>query len=215
MGGAILIGGLALLLFIKKRRSGTENQLPDFAEDSNSDGNEKAGGFMGFFGQKRASRGSTGGVSGYNDLENHWNQRSAAQGAAARGAYGSAEADDFEYRGVTNSNNLDSVFRSSGSNTGQNSGHSGTPRQGHSRYNSVTYPALGTMHEDHPEATDDAAEGTDIPYPLEEQSPIFNSDKSSDYDDEDDFLFNREPQQVPWDEGAHSNNSRLRFTEEI
>lgn len=163
----------------------------------------------------------SGEISGFNDLENQLNMKSAS---VARGGYGHDTDTDFEYRGVTNSNNLDSVFRSSATNTdpntsGQNSSSAST-RQGHSRYNSVLIPPMDTMHEGN-FALDDHL-GT--PYPTEdtplaghesENHNVFDDhDRSSEYDLDDELLFNQAPHQL-WTQENHSNNSRLRFTEEI
>ena len=193
VGGAILIGALALLVFLKKRNKKVTNQLPNFADEALSSDNEKATGFLKIFGAKG--------------------------GAAATGGGGVSTYNDFEYRGVTNSNNLDSVFRTSGGNTGVNStGHASaaeTPRQ-HSRYNSMIVPGMGTMHETEP--TDQpAGQPAEAPYPTQDDdvhSALIESEKSSDYGTDDDFLFHEEPH-LFWTNEHHSNNSRLRFTEDL
>ena len=217
VGGAILIGALALLVFLKKRNKKVTNQLPNFADEALSSDNEKATGFLKIFGAKGgAAATGGGGVSTYNGLENQVNVRASGAGAAAAAAAGD---NDFEYRGVTNSNNLDSVFRTSGGNTGVNStGHASaaeTPRQ-HSRYNSMIVPGMGTMHEAEP--TDQpAGQPAEAPYPTQDDdvhSALIESEKSSDYGTDDDFLFHEEPH-LFWTNEHHSNNSRLRFTEDL
>lgn len=222
IGGTIVIGALVVVfLFLKKRRSKVTNPLPDFADDTLGE-QEKRGGFKKLFGAKATAPAYSGEISGFNDLENQLNQKSAAFGGSAAGAYGSHDTDnDFEYRGVTNSNNLDSVFKSTASNTGQNTtgqtlssasmgqGH----LRGHSRYNSVLVPQMDTMHEGG--YYDEGAPYPTEDYPLtgeQEKSDVFGDRSSDDLDD--DLLFHQAPHQL-WSQDHKSNNSRLRFTEEI
>lgn len=210
IGGTILIGSLVVLfLFMKKRRRKMTNQLPDFADDSSGNLNEKFGGFRKIFGSKATSASAP--MSGYLDLEGHPN-------AAAAGAFPQDTDDDFEYRGVSNSNNLDSVFRTSGSNTGQSSGgpnSSGGSVKQHSRLNSI-YNPMSTMHEGPSESRDDVLPSSEHPSPGYPVQNDLDRHRSSEYDLEDDLFFNREPNKLWTHEGeGHSNNSRLRFTEEI
>lgn len=162
------------------------NQLPDFADDTSVQ-SEKLGGFRWFSGAKTLRHS---GVSGYDDLEK--------QDSEVSPAIVQDTDDDFEYRGVSNSNNLDSVFRSSGNTTGQTSEgqlNSTSPKQ-HSRYNSI-YNPLSSM----PEAG-------------EQDVTVSDHERSSEYDDE--LLFTPEPHTLWQGQGEElSNNLRLRFTEEI
>lgn len=210
IGGTILIGSLVVLfLFMKRRRNKVTNQLPDFADDTSGNLNEKFGGFRKIFGSK--ATGGSAALSGYLDLEGN---------AAAAGANLPQDTDDdFEYRGVSNSNNLDSVFRTSGSNTGQSSAglnsSSGSVKQ-HSRLNSI-YNPMTTMHEGPAESRDDVFDDqTNRGVPVHNLSSETDHNRSSEYELEDDLFFNREPARLWANEGEnHSNNSRLRFTEEI
>lgn len=204
---------MVVFLFLKKRRNKVTNQSPDFADDTlNNDLNEKFS-FKKLFGLKTTS--GAGGVAGYNDLEN-LNSRA---GVPLTGAYHDSTDDDFEYRGITNSNNLDSVFRSSASNTGQNSGgqtggqnSSSASARGinHSRYNSVILP-MAPMPEGpvEPSGYDPAVGG----YHARAFSSGTEPGRSS--DDIDDELFFKEAHAPFLSDEHHSNNSRLRFTEEI
>lgn len=216
IGGTILIGSLVVFfLFMKKRRSKLTNQLPDFADDTSRESNEKFGGFRKLFGSKAAAGAGAGGVAGYDDLERQVNQKLAIPAAG----YAQDTDDDFEYRGVSNNNNLDSVFRSSGNNTGQNS--SGTSTKQHSRFNSV-YNPMAPMAESGPhdfqeeDAFFDNKEMTLVPLALHNFSSETDRDRLSEYELEDELFFHREPHQF-WQNGGEelSNNSRLRFTEEI
>lgn len=221
VGGAVLIGVLALLLFLKKRNKKVTNQLPDFADEALSSDNEKSSGFFKLFGAKNGPVNGGGGVSTYNGLENQVNVKSAAVGAGAAAAAGTGGDSDFEYRGVTNSNNLDSIFRSTATNTGYNSSGPNsaaeTPRQGHSRYNSMIIP-MGVMHEGELQDPEVDVYGTrEAPYPTQEDevhSILMGSDRSSGYATDDDFLFHENPHDYLTEE-LHSNNSRLRFTEDL
>lgn len=210
IGGCLIIGVFAFLFLLWRRRGRITNQLPDFADDNLEENQEKFG-FKKLFGAKSTPPSGTRGVSGYNDLENQLNVKSAALGGAAGAQYGSHDTDtDFEYRGVSNSNNLGSVFRSSGNNTGLNSGgmnsSSASTRQNHSRYNSVAGPPMETMDEgDH--AQDIFDFNTDNTVELSE-------DRLSEFDFDDDVL--RPERQPVFPSGDyHSNTSKLRFTEEI
>lgn len=226
MGGALLLGALALLVFLKRRGKNVTNQLPDFADDALASDTEKGTGFLKIFGAKAGSSG--GGVSTYNGLENQINVRSASMAGAGLGAgTGTGNGDGFEYRGVTNSNNLDSVFRSTATNTatgptslGQNTAHE-TPHQGPSRYNSMRATGMGTMHETERQLPNASARYSralaDAPYPTHEgdiHSALSESDKLSEYATDEDFLFHGEPH-LFWTQEHHSNNSRLRFTEDL
>ncbi|SGZ49154.1 CIC11C00000003539 [Sungouiella intermedia] len=200
---------------MKKRRSKVTNQLPDFADDSTADLNEKlGGGFRKIFGSKATS--TSGPLTGYRDLEG---QPAVAPAGAG---YPQDTDEDFEYRGVSNSNNLDSVFRSSGTNTGMNSGgqnsSTGSVKQ-QSRLNSV-YNPMSTMHEGAAEESKDNV----FQYPseivpedqLHNLSSETEHDRSSEFELEDELFFNRQPNHLWQNQGEdHSNNSRLRFTEEI
>lgn len=206
IGGTLFIGALVVLfLFLKKRRSRVTNHSPDFADDTlGEDSNEKLG-LRRLFGSKHGST-NAGGVAGYNDLENHLESRAADPfvGGAAVGRHDGQ--DDFAYRGVSNSNNLDSVFRGSGTNSGMNSG--GDPSAPgsepttnfHSRMNSTGYP-LASMPEHSPDSVDDL-------FP-----PGHN--RLSAFEDDDDLYMHGHTHAPLLTEENHSNNSRLRFFEEI
>lgn len=209
IGGTIFIGAMVVLfLFLKKRRSNVANQLPDFADETlDEDLSEKFGGFKKLFGSKATTDTSPG---GYNDIERQLNARSQLGGG-----FNDVNENDFEYRGVTNSNNLESVFRTSGSNTGQNSGGqnssaTSTRGNGHSRYNSVVQP-MAPMAEGVVGETDPAVRG----YPVREFHDETDPDQISEYEyDDNDIMFANTQAPYLYPE-AHSNNSRLRFTEEI
>lgn len=202
---------MVFFLFMKKRRSKVTNQLPDFADDTSGELSEKLGGFRKLFGAKTTGVGARD-ISGSNDLERQTNNLSAIPVAG----YHQDSNDDFEYRGVTNSNNLDSVFRSSGNNTGQNSSSASTNQR--SRFNSVYNPML-TM----PEGGGPDPGPNDIFQSHEDSTsaplPNFSIDTDHDRSSEcepDDELFNREAHGLLPSHGEEfSNNSRLRFREEI
>jgi len=204
IGGTIVIGLLvALFLFLKKRKKVT-NQSPDFNDNTSgeSDSYKDKSGFRKLFSTKNANYG---GVAGVTDIERQ-NDSPAIQADDES----NDEGDDFVYRGVTNNNNLDSIFRSTASNSsGQNTAAGGSANQSanHTRMNSIGH-------------------ALDIPYEAlesEENDPFtshsrINSDETenfspSDYDIDHDL--------VPADrrnifgEESHSNNSRSRFHEEI
>lgn len=189
------------------------NQLPDFADETSGDLSEKpGGGFRKLFGSKATGAGA--GAAGFSDLERNDNPVPA-------GGYARDTDDDFEYRGVSNSNNLDSVFRSSGNNTGQNSAgqnSSSASTKQHSRFNSL-YEPMTTMHEG-----GTPFENLETPYPTTEAGvDVFNNsssetdqDRSSEYHLGDELFFSPQPHPIWQNVGEdHSNNSRLRFTEEI
>lgn len=213
IGGCLIIGVFAFLLLLWRRRGRVTNQLPDFADD-NLDENQEKFGFKKLFGAKFTPPSGTRGILGFNDLENQLNMKSAALAGTAGGHYGSHDTDaDFEYRGVSNSNNLGSVFRSSGTNTAMNSGglnsSTGSTRQNHSRYASEGGPALETMDEGdqgHEEMFEFNTDGT---------PELSDQDRSSEYDFDDDIVLRNDHQPIFNSGDYHSNNSRLRFTEEI
>lgn len=219
IGGTIVIGVLVVLfIFFKKRSNRLTNQLPDFAEDSSL--NEKLGSFKKLFGQKSSAGTGGAGVSGYNDLELQINYKSAAvAGGAAAAAQADAD-DDYEYRGVSNSNNLDSVFRLlRGLSTPQTSGHASVKT--HSRYNSVynpmepmepmsEHPGPEPMEHDLEMHEDPRDELVDVPY---DDSPPYPEDEDMSPSSDSSLIF-QDPQQT-WTDGNHSNNSHLRFQEDI
>lgn len=194
IGGTIVIGALVVLfLVLKRKRSNVTNQLPDFANDSrellDKGPVEKgpSGGFRKIFGSKVSA---SGGVNQL-DLEKDY---SAV-----------ALDDDFAYRGVSNSNNLDSVFRSSAATSAPISGPgSSSASRPHSRYNS-TGNALYLMKEDDPVVLEmDELQGDTT---LPDFSGLL-------HESEDEFLFRPEPHTV-WVNENTSNASRLRFAEEL
>lgn len=222
IGGTILIGSLVVLfLFLKKRRSRVTNHSPDFADDTSGESNEKSG-FKKLFGLGAggAAAGGAGTVDNYNDLERHLDSRAAVSdpflgGAAAATAGGAAAHDtseDFAYRGVSNSNNLDSIFHGSGTATGGNS-NDGTGGMnsssashrgpGHSRMNS-DINRMDTMpeHQDNNQNYG-AMGGTHV------------RERLSEFEDEDELFFQAHNHAPLLMEENHSNNSRLRFFEEI
>ena len=240
VGGTIVIAACVLLfLFLKKRKDTFVNQSPDFNDDMMSDLNDKAGenavggigtgaaaaggAGAGLFGFKRlfGKRHSGGGLTGFSDLEH-----GAAAGAAGGGGTGDPDtsSDDFVYRGVTNNNNLDSVFKTLATNTGQNS----TAR--HSRYNLVgAARALKTDGLRTPSTTATAAppypvspggdsgfdfHTNDIPEERGHNRFDSNDMNLSDFDIEEEALM---PREHPAALGAHDSgrNSVSRFTEEI
>lgn len=195
--GAFII----LFLFLRKRRNRLTNHSPDFNEDtSDSSGtnNEKSP-FRKIFGAK--VRHSTGAVAGMNDMEQQINNK-------ASGVKDSDFSDDdFAYRGVSNNNNLESVFRSSGSNTsGPNTGQNSNRHSRMNSYGNMLGPSYYTLNE--------SAEGNEFSdgrnvsgrsekyYPAEESL----SDES--------VLLPANRTQLFGDESA-SNNSRSRFQEEF
>uniref|UniRef100_A0A0L0NXQ6 Mid2 domain-containing protein n=1 Tax=Candidozyma auris TaxID=498019 RepID=A0A0L0NXQ6_CANAR len=223
IGGTILIGSLVVLfLFHKKRRSRVTNHSPDFADDTSGDSNEKSG-FKKLFGlgSGAAAAGGAATVDTYNDLEKHLNSRAATSDPFLGGVSGSGTghdtSDDFAYRGVSNSNNLDSIFHGSGTATGGNSNNgtgglnSSSASQrgpGHSRVNSDV-PRMDTM----PEHADDMRQEYEKNFEHMDTSHV--RERLSEFEDEDELFFQAHTH-VPLLEGEnHSNNSRLRFFEEI
>lgn len=205
IGGTIVIGLLvALFLFLKKRKKIT-NQSPDFNDNTSgeSDSYKDKSGFRKLFSTKNANYG---GVAGLTDMERQ-NDSPAIQANDEN----NDESDDFEYRGVSNNNNLDSIFRSTASNSsGQNTATGGSANQSanHTRMNSIGH-------------------ALDIPYETresDEHDPFmshsrFNSDETdnfspSDYDLGHNDLAPADRRNI-FGEESHSNNSRSRFHEEI
>lgn len=204
IGGTILIGSLVLLfLFLKKRkRNSLKNQNPDFndSSESNDDALNRKYGFMKLFGSKGAA--SEADLKGFEHIP-----------AIDK------ENDDFEYRGVTN-NNLDLLFKSSASNSGNNTATYGNTAPGtgpgsgqgsgpgsahHSRFNLVGYPAYDLTEED--EQFDFEHEGQHARHSSDDINPlVYELDP-----DEENLLVNN----PMYGEGNVSNNSRSRFTEEI
>lgn len=218
IGGTILIGSLVVLfLFLKKRRSRVTNHSPDFADDTSGDSNEKSG-FKKLFGIGAGGAAGAATVDSYNDLEKHLESRAAVSDPFLGGGVGGHNnaahdtSDDFAYRGVSNSNNLDSIFHGSGTATGGNSNDgtgglnlsSASNRgPGHSRMNSDVN-RMDTM----PEHSYDY----DQKYALMGATHV--RERLSEFEDED--LFFQAHNHAPLLEGEnHSNNSRLRFFEEI
>lgn len=187
IGGTIVIGALVVIfLILKRKRSNGPNQLPDFADDSRELLDKGPGGFKKIFGSKAPTYG---GVH-LTDLEKE---------------YPVGLDDDFAYRGVSNSNNLDSVFRSSAGTSAPISGpgSSSASTKHHSRYNSTVNP-LFTMAEDEAPVPEILEPYTDT------TPPEFGALPESD----EDFLFRSEPHGV-WVGEETSNTSRLRFAEEF
>ncbi|RKP30085.1 hypothetical protein METBISCDRAFT_27725 [Metschnikowia bicuspidata] len=209
IGGCLVVGALAFLFLLWRRRGRVVNPLPDFADD-NLEGNRKKFGFKKLFGTNDTPPVGTRGISGFNDLENQFNVKSAALGAAGDTQYGSHDADTgFKYRGVSSSNNLESVFRS-GSNSGLNSGglnsSTGSTCQPHMRYDAMVLPPMEPM------AEGDA--GEEFSSFHDETPELSDQDRSLDFDYADDIMLRAD--RLPIFGGDHhSNNSRLRFTEEI
>lgn len=241
VGGTIVIAACVLLfLFLKKRKDTFVNQSPDFNDDLMSDDlNDKAGenaiggigtgaaaaggAGAGLFGFKRlfGKRRSGGGLTGFSDLEH-----GAAAGAAGGGGAGDPDtsSDDFVYRGVTNNNNLDSVFKTLATNTGQNSSAR------HSRYNLIAAArALKTDGLRTPSTTATAAppypvspggdsgfdfHTNDIPEERGHNRFDSNDMNLSDFDIEEEALMPRDHTAAL---GVHDSgrNSVSRFTEEI
>lgn len=134
IGGTIVIGSLVVLfLFFKRRQSKVVNHLPDFADDTLAD--EEKAGFWKLFGANTRASGA-----GYNDLERQ---------APKEMSPDYAPETDFEYRGVSNSNNLLTVFRSNTGtrqNLGPGLGTGSLPKSmGHLRINSVAVDAMSDI----------------------------------------------------------------------
>lgn len=206
IGGTIVIGLLvALFLFLKKRKKVT-NQSPDFNDNTSgdSDSYKDKSGFKKLFSSKNTN--TYGGVAGVTDIERQNNTPVIQADDESN-----EESDDFVYRGVTNNNNLDSIFRSTASNSsGQNTATGGSANQSanHTRMNSIGH-------------------ALDIPYETresEEHDPFashtrINSDGTdnfspSDYDIDQNDLVPADRSNI-FGEESHSNNSRSRFHEEI
>lgn len=139
VGGIIALGALAVLfVYLRRRNRKTTNPSPDFSENNSGDLNpfsEKFG-FKMPFSSKRSSTGAGGALAGMDDIERQVDQRANST------AHTGEDSGDFAYRGVTNSNNLDSVFRTTATNS------SGTNTAGAAtRFNSISKP-LGTTYED-------------------------------------------------------------------
>lgn len=218
IGGTILIGSLVVLfLFLKKRRSRVTNHSPDFADDTSGDSNEKSG-FKKLFGIGAGGAAGAATVDSYNDLEKHLESRAALSDPFLGGGVGGHNnaahdtSDDFAYRGVSNSNNLDSIFHGSGTATGGNSNDgtgglnlsSASNRgPGHSRMNSDVN-RMDTMPEDS--------------YDYDQKYALMGSthvrEQLSEFED-DDMFFQAHNHAPLLDEENYSNNSRLRFFEEI
>lgn len=207
--GCLVVGALAFLFLLWRRRGRVLNPLPDFADD-NLKGNRKKFGFKNLFGTNDTPPVGTRGISGFNDLENQFNVKSAAMGAAGDTQYGSHDAETgFKYRGVSTSNNLESVFWS-GSNSRRNSGglnsSTGSTRQPHMRYDAMGLPPMDPMAEG--DAGDEFVSFHD------ETPKLSDQDRSLDFEYADDIMLRAD--RLPIFAGDHhSNNSRLRFTEEI
>lgn len=188
IGGTIVIGSLVLLfLYLRRRnRNSLKNQNPDFNDGSDDESLKKGGGFKKLFGSKGISEA---------DMKtfDHVQAPDDAEG-------------DYAYRGVTNSN-LDSVFKSSATNSGSNTVYYGSTAAGstgqnstrHSRYNSMAYPQA--FDED------------------EEQFNFGNvnhtRDSSGDLEPDEYLSHENLLQENPIFGDGTSNNSRSRFTEEI
>lgn len=134
VGGTIVIAAcVVFFLFLRRKKNQSfVNQSPDFNDDTER-GEASGNGGFGFkklFGSKMTNSqlAGAGGLASYNDIENGGVRKVEVDGE-------SNTSDDFEYRGVTNSNNLDSMFnKTSATNTSGNNTNSATAR--HSRYNS-------------------------------------------------------------------------------
>lgn len=202
IGGTLFIGAMVVLfLFLRRRRSRVTNHSPDFVDDTLAEESNEKLGFRKLFGSKHGST-NVGGVAGYNDLERNGDPFTGNTGN------GRDLDDDFAYRGVSNSNNLDSVFHGSGNNSGGNPSAPGSEpnTNHHSRMNSngPGYP-LGAM----PEA-EHSPDSFD-----EDFSPPRNNRFSGFEEDYDDLYFQEHTHAPLLTEESHSNNSRLRFFEEI
>lgn len=112
VGGVIVIGALVvLLLFLRRRGRKTTNPVPNFSETTSDTDGEKFGFKLPF--TKRSSGGANGALAGMDDIQRQVDQRANS----AQSAYPGDESGDFAYRGVTNSHNLESVFRPSATNS--------------------------------------------------------------------------------------------------
>lgn len=186
-----------------------------------------------------------GGAARADDLERQINDRAgvntAGAGVGASGPFSSSEEDGFQYRGITNSNNLDSVFRLPGNSTGQNSGAtSGNVSTKGGLTNSTRFSSnggLSTMHEDYYDsspfdqgnntgygstgATRAAGAGAGTAGAAYGHSRGDSEDSvdagfnPSDYDIDEDDEFLPVNRGVIFGTENHSNNSKSRFTEEI
>lgn len=216
IGGTIVIGSLVLLfLFLKKRkRSSYTNQSPDFNDDtSGEDGYNDKFGFKKLLGSKNTANTLGAGAAA---AEHDRNARGFQTGPFAEPV-----DDDFQYRGVTNSNNLDSIFRSTATNsTGPNSGQI-SARVGHSRYGSVANH-MSTMPEnrgnyDSTNEYGSAAAADSYGHSREHSDDTEGGFHPSDYEIYDEELplphINRNSD--VFGNEVHSNNLRSRFTEEI
>lgn len=174
-------------MVLKRKRSNVTNQLPDFADDSRELLDKGPSGFKKIFGTKVPTYGGV-------------NQADLEKDYSAVGLN-----DDFAYRGVSNSNNLDSVFRASAATSAPVSGPgSSSASRHHSRYNSTANPLFSM------------AEGElvvpEIHEPFSDSTPPDFSEAMP--ESEDEFLFRSEPHGV-WTGENISNTSRLRFAEEF
>lgn len=222
-----MIAGLVLFfVFLKKRKSKLTNQSPDFNNDSGLDsfGSEKGGSSFGFkklFGSKVSSGAGAGGaLAGINDLERQMN-RKAGETPGYQNLENDDQDNDFVYRGVANSNNLDSVFKPLANNlTGQN-----TASLGHTRYNSTggnsspapPYPASAHSEEFIFGSIPLSDEHNPLmPIHQEEDRVTSGEFNPSDYDlelEEDEDKLVRPS--MPGTNETESRNSKSRFTEEI
>lgn len=209
IGGAVVIGSLVLLFWFlrRRKRNNVKNHNPDLNPDVDGNNSDQVMhdkyGFKKLFGSKATT-------SGGNDIT----------GFEHVTPYDHDGDDDFEYRGVTN-NNLDSIFRSSQTNSGggttyYGSTHGDNTRQNsarHTRYSSMAYPNQVNEEDElfdfgmSPSSPnrDGEPSGANV-YPAE--APVFESDS----DGEDNLNVNRRD---IFGDGNTSNNSRSRFTEEI
>lgn len=249
VGGSIVIGCLVVLfLFLKKKKKFT-NQSPDFnnndSSETSSNFNEKKTGFKKLFGSKNTNS-ILGGVARSNDLERQINNKAgySGVGAGAAGAGAGAgntpfvnenndDSDGYQYRGITNSNNLDSIFRSSGTNTKANTSGGGSGRA--STKNGVTGSSakfssvggtLSSMPEGYHRTNSDSGPfggygstaNTDRGFTYPEEDTYGHSrDTSGDTDGGFDFGDDMHPDRTAifGDNENYSNNSRSRFHEEI
>lgn len=250
IGGTIFIGVLVVLFLFLKRRKKLTNQSPDFNDSSldeeRKDSSDKSTGFSfkKLFGSKAATgpmlAGGTGNVAGIQDLERNMNTPNYGSLAAAPplpSGQDSGGDDDFFYRGVTNNNNLDSVFRTTPtSNSGQGSIKRGentnSSSRGHSRFNSFGHPFANEdqfVFNENQENEENQLLSNDEPAIVEDESS-YSDFNPSDYEEdglpgadmaptnntpypiEDPHSINPALGNLP---DAGSNNSRSRFTEEI
>lgn len=233
-------GGLGFMKLLKGNKS-----------DANANG-----GYLGALGGKFNDADDV----GIHDLERQMNVSSSKYYGAAgtggigrntsgAGSYSGASAptpgraesqgdEDFFYRGVTNNNNLDSVFRLLGPSTGRNATGTNTNTTAslgrNSRFNSyaMTLPDHFNFNED-PDLEPLQADYYDSDGELQGTESEFNP---SDYDDDDGLLpgasgpmgrisqaersvsSHQVPHAAPinvFSDDGYSNNLRLRFTEEI